>query len=238
MRGSERGAAAGRAAAPATQYHLPRLHADMLDLVWPPLAAFLLAVAHLLVVRLAPDGGRRRRAEGGSLAPRPHPAAGRRGHRRRRADRRGAAAAAARPRPGRCVGGAAVLALAGPGRRLPAAQPAGQVPGAAGDHLGAGRRPALRLTVTGYSAIDQIITLVVAGRRHQRLQPARQHGRPGGRHRPHRRGVPLLLLPAWTATWPAPGWPARWPARWPASCSSTSSRRRSSWATPAASSSG
>ena len=34
----------GGAGAPAKQYHHPATHADMLELVWPPLAAFLLAV--------------------------------------------------------------------------------------------------------------------------------------------------------------------------------------------------
>ena len=181
------------------------------------------------------DGRRRRRAEGGSLASRPNSAARRGGHCRRRADGGGAAAAA--PDPG--VDAARRRGRAGGGRldRRPAAAPsAGQVPAPAGDHVGAGRRrPAADEDRVFGRRSDHHPGL--AGRCQQCVQPARQHGRPGRRHRPHRRGLPLLLLPAGRQHRRAPGWRGRWPGRWPASCSTTSNRPRSSWATPAVSSS-
>ena len=130
----------GGAGAPATQYHHPATHADMLELVWPPLAAFLLAVVLTYLVRpvalmagvvAVPKEDRWHRGRIPLLGGVAIVGAVLIG--------RGAAAAAPGPgvdparRRGRAGGGR-------PGRRPAAAASAGQVPAPAGDHVGAGRR--------------------------------------------------------------------------------------------------
>ena len=152
-------------------------------------------------------GGRGGDAEGRSLAPRHDPAARRRLDCRRRADR-GAAAAGASWSAWALVGGAAALALVGllddfrPLR--PQVKFLVQVVVTAIVVAGG-----VRLTVTGVAADRSAAHARLAGRRHQRLQPARQHGRPGGRHRPHRRRRSAATSSCSTATPKARGWPPR-----------------------------
>ena len=94
-----------------------------------------------------------------------------------------------------------------------------------------GRRPALvlvRLAGGGHPHLD-----LLGRRHHQRVQSARQHGRPLRRHRRHRRAGLCRLHRRVGAGDGDGGHRAGWAAR-RGSSSSTSILRRSSWATPAA----